>query len=212
MALGVLLALGVDEAREAAQRRELLRETRTALRTEALANRRRVIAKLETLAALRPMIESQPDQVGRYVRERRNRAFVPPDAAWTMAGQTGAVRWLRPEERMAFAVAYANQAWTEEVVAEEMARWFDLAPFERGRPGGAERRDAAIAVWRAWADRAYISACVQSARYEEALGGKRPSQSAALEVCLARTGWDHPSALYQEWERRGWMGKAGSPF
>ena len=214
VAVGVLLALAVDEMREAAQRRELVAETRAALRTELLANRQRLVAKLEALAAIYPLVDADPDQVGRYVRERRNRALVLSDAAWGMAAQTGAVRWLSPEERMAFAEVYASQRWGQELVSNEMTAWSELAAFAPG-PAGAEearRREEATAVWRAWADRAYSSTCVQSARYERALGAEIDDQGQVVETCLTRPTGAGARELYGEWERRGWLGEPGSPF
>ena len=215
VALGVLLALAVDQVREIGQRRELLAQTRSALRAELLFNRTRVVDKLEALAVLYPLIDAAPDQVGVYVRERRNRPFVPADGAWSLAVQTGAVRWFAPEERIALAQAYSNQKWAEELVMAEMARWFELAAFTPGpgptTPDEARRREQALAVWRAWADRAFTTACVQSARYERALGGKVDPQNELAAACLSRTPGEDPRALYREWERRGWLGEAGLP-
>lgn len=213
VALGVLLALVVDQAREIGQRRELLAQTRSALRAELLFNRSRVVEKLGALSELYPLIEADPQQVGVYVRERRNRPLIPADAAWSMAVQTGAIRWLDPQERIALAQAYSNQQWAQELVTAEMARWFDLAAFTPGPPSEEEarRRAQALAVWRAWADRAFTAVCVQSARYERALGGKVDPQNELAAACLSRTPGEDPRALYREWERRGWLGEAGLP-
>jgi hypothetical protein len=213
VAVCVLLALAVEEMREAAQRRELVAETRAALRTELLANRQRLVSKLEALAGIYLLVDANPEQVGGYVRERRNRALVLSDAAWGMAVQTGVIRWLEPEERMAFAEAYSSQRWGQEVVSHEMTAWTALAAFDPGPAGEdvARRRREAAAVWRAWADRAYSSVCVQSARYERALGASYDHRQ-VVETCLTRPTGAGARELYGEWERRGWLGKPGSPF
>jgi hypothetical protein len=138
---------------------------------------------------------------------------VPSDAAWNMAVQAGTIRWMDPDERLAIAQAYSSQGWSHALVTDEMASWTELAAFQAGAgPEEMRRRAAAIAVWRAWATRAYTTICVLSARYERALGAPMPDHAGVVDACSARPVAEHPRALYAEWARRGWLSDAGSPF
>jgi hypothetical protein len=206
VAVGVMLALAVDEWRERSEQRELAEHARAALRAEILSNREAVIARLRRTAALYAQTSAHPDQTAKYVSERRNRTLFVNDAAWTMAVETGAIRWLAPAERTNIAEIYAGQQRARDVVFEEMARWTDLAgyPSTSATADIDAIRNQALRVWQAWAHRTQFALCVNAGRYERTLGATVPEQE-LVDYCAARPPDEDPGSIYRDWSRRGWV-------
>ncbi len=94
VAVGVLLALIVDEARQSSADRELAEEARSALEAEVQENRVRLATKLTLLHQAYLTLQQDPGAGPRLVAQGANFQIVMTDAAWTMAMQTGAIRLL----------------------------------------------------------------------------------------------------------------------
>lgn len=206
VAVGVLLALAVDQWRERAEQRKLADEARFALRAEILANREAAIARLRRTAELYAQTVAQPDQAGQFVFERRNRPLFVTDSAWTMAVETGAVRWLTPAERASFSEIYAGQQRARDVALEEMARWTELGGFppNPGATASDANRNLTLRVWQAWVHRVQFALCVNVGRYERALGAT-VTEAQLLAFCAERRPDEDPASIYREWQKLGWV-------
>jgi hypothetical protein len=171
-----------------------------------LSNRESVISRLRSTANLYAETTAHPDQTGRFIFERRNRTLFLTDAAWSMAVETGAIRWLSPGERTKFAEIYAGQQRARDVVFEEMARWTDLGGFPP--TSGSGNIDAgqshALRAWRAWAHRTQFALCVNAGRYERTLGATVPERD-LVEFCAARPPDEDPISIYRQWRKFGWV-------
>ena len=208
VAVGVLLALAVDEWRDEAAQKQLADEARTTLREEIRSNRDAVFVRMRRLAQLYALSNAHPDRIGDYVFERRNMALLINDSAWTMAIETGALRWLTAKERASVAAIYAGQTRMRDVVNQEMTSWAQLAAF---RPDGTAQpdaaRDRALRIWQAFAQRAQLAQCSSAGRYERALGANIPDAE-LVEFCRLRRTEEDPAVLYDEWAKRGWTSTA----
>lgn len=206
VAIGVLLALMVDQWREDADRKRLADEARTALRAEVLANREALIERFRTTAAILSAASENPERVGQFVFERRNRPLLVADSAWTMTLQTGAIRWLEPEERAMFARVYAGHERMREVVANELVRWTELAGFEeqQSSPEDTRQRRRAIRIWQAYAQRTQFALCMNMGRHEQALGASIPNAKLS-DYCVRVPATRPPEAVYGDWAERGWV-------
>ena len=91
VAIGVLLALLVDEARQSRENRQLADESIAAMRTEMDDNRWRLVRKLELLHRAYLAVEADPSQVATLVADRRNQQVTPAKSAWLMTVETGAL-------------------------------------------------------------------------------------------------------------------------
>lgn len=205
VAVGVFLALAVDQWRERSEQRQLAQEARAALRAELMSNREVVLARIGRTSQLYVQAGAHPEQIAQFVFERRNRPPQLTDAAWTMTVQTGAIRWLDPVERARFAEVYAGYDRMRELISEELIRWTELAAFSGpGQSAGIEgQRDRAIRVWQAFAQRAQMSQCVNAGRHERALGA-RMDERALYDFCAKRRPEEGPASIYREWQRLGW--------
>lgn len=166
VAVGVLLALLVDEARQARADRALADEARSALRAEVEENRVRLATKLSLLHRAYLEMQRNPAAGPRLVAQGSNFQIEMTDAAWTMAMQTGALRLLKQDERQTLAYVYNSQDIYNRLLAEEMNHWTALAG---GAPGGAEGR-----LWQAYAQRVARSVCIATARIERS---RNPAQT-----------------------------------
>ena len=206
VAIGVMLALAVDEWREKAQQRQLADEARATLREETLDNRDAVIRRMRRTAELFLLAQRNPDRIGDYVFERRNMHLLIRESAWVMAIETGALRWLSAAERASIAGIYAGHQRMRDIVNQEMLNWAELAAFQG--PAFSRQveqdRDRAIRVWLALAQRAQLAQCATVGRYEQALGAKVPDV-ALVEFCRRRPAWEDPADLYRAWEKLGWV-------
>ncbi len=205
VAVGVFLALFVDEWRERSEEWQLAQEARAALHGELLANREALLSRIRRTSQLYVQTAAHPDQVAHYVSERRNRPLQLTDAAWTMTVETGAIRWLEPGERTNLADIYAAHERMRDIVLEEMVRWTELAAFP-STPTSAEvveSRDRALRVWRAFAQRTQLAECISAGRYERALGAQVTIQQIS-DFCAKRSPAEDPASIYREWKRRGW--------
>ena len=206
VALGVLLALMVDEWREEADRRELADEARTALRAELLANRESLVERFRTTATILSAASENPEKVGQFVFERRNRPLLVNDSAWTMTVQTGAIRWLEPEERAMYARVYAGHERMREVVGNELVRWTELAGFATHNlsPEDARERQRAIRIWQAYAQRTQFALCMNMGRHEQALGASIPNVELS-KYCVRVPATRPPEDVYGDWAKLGWI-------
>ena len=206
VAVGVFLALIVAEGRERSEQRQLANEARAALRTELLSNREAILARLRRTSQLYVQTGAHPDRVWQYVFERRNRPPQLTDAAWTMTVETGAIRWLNPNERTRIAEVYAGYERMRDIISEELIRWTELAAFsaKTASPEMQGERDRAIRVWQAFALRAQMAQCVNAGRHERALGAQVAEQQ-IYDFCAKRRPEEDPSSIYREWRRLGWV-------
>lgn len=205
VAVGVFLALFVDQWRVRSEERQLADEARAALRSEVLANREAVLLRLRRTSQLYVDVEAHPGQIDQYVFERRNRPLQMTDAAWTMTVQTGAIRWLDPAERARTAELYAGYERMRDIVSQEMVRWTELAAFP---PTSASRethgeRDRAIRVWQGFALRSQMAQCVNAGRHERALGAQIGERE-LTDFCAKRRPEEDPALIYREWRKLGW--------
>jgi hypothetical protein len=200
VAIGVLLALAADEARQMLGRQEAAREARSAVRSEMLENRGRLFNKLRLVGEAYRMLEADPEQAALLVRETRNRQVPLFDSAWTMAVETGALRWLPREERALLAEAYTSQRINHEVITQEMARWTELAAFPAGPLPAAddEARLRAVRVWQGYAVRVGVANCLHAARLERALDPRLPRES-MFGLCDSYRPEHGPARLYRAW-------------
>jgi hypothetical protein len=167
VAVGVLLALLVDEARQSRADRALADEARSALRAEVEENRVRLTTKLSLLHRAYVTLRRDPAAGARLVAEGSNFQIEMTDAAWTLAMQTGALRLLTHAERQTFAYVYTSQGIYNRLLAEEMNHWTAMAA---ATPDGA-----AVKLWQAYAQRVARSVCIAAGRIERARGPKLPS-------------------------------------
>ena len=167
VAIGVLLALIVDEARQSSADRALAEEARAAMRAEIDENRVRLASKLVLLHQAYRTLEGNPSAGPQLVARPSNFQIAMTDAAWTMAVQTGALRHIDKEERQALAYAYTSQDIYNSLLAEEMKHWTALATAGPGDP--------AIRLWRAYAQRVGISVCIATIRIERFRNPKLPT-------------------------------------
>jgi len=206
VAIGVVLGLAVNDWQGNVQRRQLASEARSALHSEIVANRNLVFARLRITAKLYALVSAHPDQVGKYVFERRNQPLLLSNSAWLLALDSGAARWLTTEERTSITGIYAEQDHIGELATEEMAKWTELAAYvgPAGNPDDAAAEKRAVRVWLAYAQRVQLGECIQAGRYERALGS-----TAALanffNFCVTRRPEEDPGILYREWRMRGWI-------
>jgi hypothetical protein len=206
VAVGVFLALFVDEWRDRSEQRQLAQQARTALHAELLANREAVLRRLRRTSELYVQIPAHPDQIAQFIYERRNFPLQLSDGAWTMTVETGAIRWLDPPERTAIADVYAGYGRMRDVVSEELVRWIELAAFPSNPTSDRmqEDRDRAIRVWRAWAVRSQMAQCVNAGRHERALGAHVEMQQIS-EFCAKQSPAEDPAVIYVDWKKRGWL-------
>lgn len=209
VAIGVFVGLAVNDWQGDVQRRQLASEARSALHSEIVANRNLVFARLRLTSKLYPLVSAHPDQVGRYVFERRNQPLLLSNSAWLLALDSGAARWLTPEERTSITGVYAEQDHIGELATQEMSKWTELAAFA-GRTTDADAQQREVRVWLAYAERAQLGECIQAGRYERALGSTTDLAS-FFKFCVGRRPDEDPSILYREWKKRGWISPQSPP-
>lgn len=158
VAMGVLLALGVDQVRQSWSDRVLLTDTRNALRTEVDNNRIRLVTKLTKVYEAYLALEANPAAGPALVERRANYQIELAEAAWNMAQQTGALRLMDAKERQAFATSYASHDIYNRIVAEEMNHWAEMAASSEG--------DRSVTLWKAYALRVGGGACISLMRIE----------------------------------------------
>jgi hypothetical protein len=205
IAIGVLLALVVEEWREHRQQMELASEMRGALRAEIIANRDALVARMRRTAHLYALVQTTPEKVQSYVFERRNRPLVLNDAAWTMTINTGSLRWLTPTERANITQLYTEQRHARDLADEEMSKWTDLAAFDSKQdlPENRSERERVMHVWLAFAERTQLAECATAGRYERALGARVPLGE-LIDFCASVSPEQDPAAIYADWKKRGW--------
>lgn len=158
VAVGVLLALIVDEARQSSADQALAEEARTAMRAEIDENRVRLASKIVLLHQAHQALQQNPAAGPELVARPSNFQIAMTDAAWTMAVQTGALRHIEEKERQSLAYVYTSQNIYNSLLAEEMNHWTALAT--------AGHSDPAVKLWMAYAQRVGISVCIATIRIE----------------------------------------------
>lgn len=158
VAIGVLLALVVDEARQSRADGALAEEARGAMRAEIDQNRVRLATKLELLHGAYTSLERDPAAGPTLVDQGGNFQITLTDAAWTMAVQTGTLRLLGPKERQALSYIYSSHDIYNRLLSEEMSRWTALA--------AADAEGSDLKMWKAYARRVGVGACISTIRIE----------------------------------------------
>ena len=198
VATGVFVALLVDEVRQSSDHRSLAAETRSALHEEAVRNRARMAHKLYILRDAARTLETDPSRAAELVEARRNDVSRPRDTAWTIARQNDALRYLQPDERRRITDTYVAEAVYTELVDQEMNAWTQLA----GTAGTdadreeARQRDHAIHVWRAYAGRVALAACIVAVRIEGQLSASI-SEDAGSQLCRGYPVTGDPAVIYR---------------
>lgn len=198
VAVGVLLALLVDEAREVRNNRQLAEEAIAAMRAELDDNRWRVVRKLELLHGAYRDLEADPGRAAQLVADRRNQQVTPANSAWVMTVETGALRLLRPEERSRYGMAYTAQGTYYDILTQEMQLWNALAAFdpEDASPETRHERDKAIRLWKTWANRVALGVCISAARTELVFHPEL-SREKLWAACRAYRVTQPPAELYK---------------
>lgn len=206
VAVGVFLALMVDEWRQGAEQKDLAEEARLALRDELLNNREALIQRIDITADLFRSALDDPSQVARFVTERRNRPLLTYDSAWTMTIETGAIRWLDPGERNEFARVYGGHERLREVISHELVRWTELAAFPARSASAAEAESGtrALRIWQAYAQRSQFALCINLGRHEQALGATVTDRQ-LTDYCVSRPAARRSAEIYRDWRQRGWV-------
>ena len=213
VAIGVFVGLVVNDWQGNAQRRQLASEARSALRSEIVANRNLVFARLRLTAKLYALVSAHPDQVGKYVFERRNQPLLLSDSAWLLALDSGAARWLTPKERTSITGIYAEQDHIGDLAKDEISKWTELAAFAgpNRNPGAVDAEERAVRIWLAYAQRVQLGECIQAGRYERALGSET-DLAKFFNFCVGRRPDEDPTILYREWHKRGWISAQSPPL
>ena len=167
VAVGVLLALVVDQARQSWADRALAAEARTAMGAEIDENRVRLASKLVLLHQAYQALQQDPGAGPALVSRPSNFQIAMTDAAWTMAVQTGALRHMNEPERQSLAYVYTSQDIYNRLLAEEMNHWTGLATAGPGDPG--------VRLWLAYAQRVAISVCIATIRIERFRNPRLPT-------------------------------------
>ena len=188
VAVGVLLALIVDQARQSIADRALADEARTALQAEIKENRVRLATKLALVHDAYVRLQQNPASGPAQVAQGSNFQIEMTNAAWTMAVQTGALRFLEPGERQALSYVYTSQEIYNRLLTEEMNHWTALA--------AAGSNDSAVRLWQAYAQRVARSVCIASIRIERFSNPKLPSQR-LQQTCQRYRLTIRPSELYR---------------
>jgi len=198
VAVGVLLALFVDEAREARNNRQLAEESLAAMRSELDDNRWRLFRKLELLHRAYLAVEANPSGVAQLVADRRNQQVTPSDTAWAMTVETGALRLLSPEDRSRYGMVYTANKTYYDILTQEMTYWNSLAAYEAAEtlPEAVRERDEAIRLWKNWANRVALGVCISEARIEMVLH-PHLSGDKLWAACRAYRVTEPPTNLYR---------------
>ena len=188
VAIGVLLALGVDEIRQTHADRDLVGEAKEAMHGEVEQNRIRLVTKLARVHEAYRALSANPAVGPALVEQRTNLQIELADAAWTMAQETDALRLMDTNERQTFATIYASHAIYNRILAEEMNHWVELA--------APTPNDRAVAVWRAYARRIAGGACISLMRIERFRGPQVPT-SQLQQACGRYNPAMPPETLYR---------------
>ena len=188
VAVGVLLALLVDQARQSRTDRALTEEARRTVRTELNQNRVRIATKLSLLHNAYRQFERDPAAGPTLVEQGANFQITLTDAAWTMAHQTGAMRLLDDRERQALGYVYNSHDIYNQLLAEEMAHWTMLA---------AGPDEKAIKLWKAYARRVAVGGCISSIRIERFHNPALPAERLRLACQRYRVSMP-PQQLYRQ--------------
>lgn len=189
VAIGVLLALVVDQARQSRADRALADEARTSMRAEIEQNRVRLATKLLLLHKAYEALEADPAKGPAFVGQGANFQITLTDAAWRMSVQTGALRLLGQEERQALGYVYNSHEIYNGLLAEEMEHWTALAATKGDGPE--------LKLWKAYARRVGVGACISTIRIERF---RNPALSAEplRSVCQRYQPSIAPEKLYRD--------------
>ena len=188
VAVGVLLALLVDQARQSRTDRALTEDARRAMRTELDQNRVRIATKLSLLHNAYLELERDPGAAPTLVERGANFQITLTDAAWSMALQTGAMRLLPDRERQALGYVYNSHDIYNRLLTEEMSHWTTLA---------AGPDEKAVRLWKAYARRVAVGGCISSIRIERFHNPTLPAERLRLACQRYRVSIP-PQQLYRQ--------------
>jgi hypothetical protein len=189
VAIGVLLALAVDEARQRRSDRALVDEVMETMETEIDQNRVRLATKLLMLHRSYEALEGRPAAGPKLVEQRTNMQIALADAAWIMALQTGALRLMDQDQRRAFTTIYLSHVVYNSLLTEEMGRWTELA--------ASSADDRAVQIWKAYARRLAAGACYASIRIERFRNSQLPTDR-LVRACEGYRLSVPPDQLYRQ--------------
>ena len=191
VAIGVLLALAVDEFRDSRADSVLVTETKEAVKDEVEQNRIRLVTKLAKVHQAYQTLSVNPAAGPALVERRANMQIELADAAWIMAQQTGALRLMDSRERQALATMYASHEIYNRILAEEMKHWAELA--------ASSPNDRSVTMWKAYARRIASGACISLTRIERFRHSNVP-MSRLQEACAAYGPGLPAEVLYREFK------------
>ena len=110
VAVGVFLALLVDQFRQDVQQRQLVTQARAAIHEEAQINLSRIARKLALMHRDASTVAARPELAPQLVEERANEDRPPFEAAWITATQTGGLRFIRADQVARISTAYTSEA------------------------------------------------------------------------------------------------------
>lgn len=205
VAVGVLLALGVDELREDANDRRLAESTRTLIQTELERNRGNILHGMTQLRDVYVEVDKDPANAPALAAGPRGTgAPLQFDAAYQLSLQTGAFRHLDVEERKTIAEVHASQAGLDSRGNRAIEFWEELAAFEAGPavdPTEARDRSRAIRRWRRSASSLFYSSCKQFFRIELARGRDLPDNAEGERCRGIHPGRTNPATLFADTDR-----------
>jgi len=171
--VGVLLALGVEQARQYWLQRGLAADTRALLRTEVERSISNIELQMRRLADVYPKVEAQPSEAPAFITANSGGAPLLFDAAFNVAMQTGAFSYLDPQERKTLSEVYMSQEALDERSTLYAPLVDEVASWPSGALGDADdERDRARDVrrWKRAAVAQFIAMCRQMIRNRIALG------------------------------------------
>jgi hypothetical protein len=184
VAIGVLLALGIDQWRQHLGRLSQAAETRRLLHNEMQRNLELVERGMRGISELYAMIESQPDMAPSIADGGGRGAPILFDAAFEVAMQTGAFAYLETAEQQMISEAYRSQKNQQENAQDSGAGGYwrelwELALFATDVPSSAEElRDQTrqLRRWQRAAGSMFVAQCRLMVRYRRALGVPAPAE------------------------------------
>jgi len=172
--VGVLLALGIDQIRQHFSRLGQAEEARQLLRDEIVSNVKQIEQRMRNLQNIYAGIEANPqDAPDLSVETGLGGAAFPLDTAYTIAMQTGAFAYLRPEERTLFATAYLSQKYLEDNSISYRDAFREMISFRAGKLDDVRQSEAQLQQVKRvqiWADALFASGCRAVVNYRKALG------------------------------------------
>lgn len=189
VAIGVILALLVDEWRQSRSDRDLRDQTRAAITREIDENRARLATKFAMMHDSYVALGDDPSRGPALVTRPSNLQLELSEAAWSNALNSGSLRLLPLDEQGELSTVYGTNAIYQSLIRTEMQYWTELAI------DGADQRD--VQRWRVYAQRLSISGCLALLRLE-LLRNPRFDVDKVQPVCMRNRPERAPADLYRE--------------